>query len=1028
MSNFSVLHISDLHISNPEDPTAKRLRDSLLTDIKKVVDKHSLKIDAIAMTGDSVDKGGNPEAYKIAEKFYKALLNDLNLSNDKLLFVPGNHDIPRREPVRLLIQNGSKEDFMEEKRFSENWETLETRFSAFYNFTKSVNGNERPLSQYLGADSKIIQANNGVIKFLLLNSSWACTGETDFEKIMVGRWQLERLKLKKESNEVSDLTIALIHHPLDWLERNDRLFLIDYLTKKNCLPVDLILHGHIHDGNISSYMSPDKRVTSFVTGIGYPDKTNDIATRTKVANCRYSIYNINSNTGNVEVILRVSNENGTFVADTRLYDSAGETGILTYEYKKKTEKLVDLNAATKEILYSSNEVIEVDAVKIVHEWVGREKELSVLENRKISVLAITGMGGQGKSALASELLRRNSRGGNALYEAGVWIDCRELLHSLHYKIIQSLDKISGGRESTALFRDEKLEDTVRRLIKHLQQKRLLLVFDNVDAYVKADTEGPTSELRPFLDSLLNIEHSSLVIFTCRNPLAHESAAFFHIKLSGLNKEEGNSFFLKRNINILEKNKVYFEEIIKLTHGHPWWLGLIAGQISNNGQTPKESVGKLKAGYVSERERIQQQNYFNDVWEQLNKDRKKLLRYLVEAHKPLTNLEIASFGKGGPVKINQELRRLERLGLIEPHEGSSENDGSNQIFTYQVHPLLREFIHGAFSAIDQESYVQKVLYIFLPRKLVDALFIDYYSLGELVEMNPGSLVDSIETCLMSRNTDRALGLLEQYKEVLTDNGYHHQFQSLACRILDEINWEENNIYNRYKGVKLLAEITQLLNYMGHNGELHYYLKRYESVIEPNTIAYLNFLELVANVAWRDGQFEKSIELTNEHERLAEKLQTTSGVTDVKYTRALAFRDSGEKVKEALELFGELTEKDESHALLGNKARCYYILRNYSKAEEFLRKSLLKILSETSYHAHSNLGFAYLWLVELKLDQGEIRDSKAFLTLVQKVWSEYAPGLLNKVDVVRRKCEGNNEWNDIILNWGEIKEIENSFLNI
>ncbi|MEC0094372.1 hypothetical protein [Paenibacillus macquariensis] len=376
----------------------------------------------------------------------------------------------------------------------------------------------------------------------------------------------------------------------------------------------------------------------------------------------------------------------------------------------------------------------------------------------------------------------------------------------------------------------------------------------------------------------------------------------------------------------------------------------------------------------------------------------------------------------PPKIKQELNRLERLGLVEPHEALKDE------VSYQVHPLLREFVHGIYSLKDQQSYVQKVLYIFLPRKLVDALFIDYYSLGEIEEMKPIDLMDSIETCLLSRNIERALGLLEQYKDVLIDKGYHHKFQSLACRILDEINWEDNNIFNRGNGVKILGSIIQQLNYMGENQQSYYYLKKYESAVEPNTIAYLDFLELAADIGWRDGQYKKTIDYTNEYEVLSEKLQTTRNVSRAKYTRALAFRDSGERVTEALMLFDSMDEElVSSHALVGNKARCYYILKNYSKAEELLNKSLFMLLSETSYYAHSNLGFAYLWLVELMYDQGKIKESRAFFNLVQDVWLEYAPGLISKADLVKEKYRQNSEWNNIEVSLSEAKNIESNFLN-
>lgn len=1002
LRTFGILHLSDLHISASEDPSSARLRESLIEDIKKMIDEKGINIDAIAMTGDVVDKGGDDRSYEIATVFFNDLIDQCGLKSENILFVPGNHDVPRREAIKFLLENTTDDSFNDEAKFIEYWETIYPRFKKFNNFVKTLTGRSDFPDDNLGSGAYLVNTPNGTMKFLLINSSWSAIGNSDYGKLKVSRWQLERLRNNLYAKENADITLALMHHPVDWLAKSEQQVLYDYLTDKRCTPSDILLHGHIHDGKVEHISTPDRNIISLVTGLGYPEKSEKGLERLKNGSCRYSIYCFDVENNKMSTWLRVSRGNGEFVADTLLYKNAGESGYFEQLYKMPLS-LREISTSLSFPTKFDISIAEVDSVKRVPEWVGRESELSLIDSKRISVLAITGTGGQGKSALASEILRRNARGENSKYDAGIWIDCRELPDSLHFKIIQTLDSLSGGKESTALYRDEKLEDTVKRFSKYLVDYNLLLVFDNIDAYVKVDTEGPTSELEPFLNSFLNIEHGSLIILTCRPSFIHDSADFYNLKLSGLSLDDGIEFFKKRGVRFEKGNdENSCKKIIDLTNGHPYWLGLIAGQINSGRDTLKKLVEKFSRREVPERRRIQE--YFKNIWDQLNKERQKLLRYLVEAHRPLTDHEISILDRG-PHKVKQELRRLERLGLVEPHENV------NEITSYQVHPLIREFIHETFTPQAQEQFVQRVLYIFLPRGIVDILFTKNSDFNGFDSVSPSALLESLETCLNSRNTFKALTLIEEYRFKLQNGGFHHQYQSIACRILDTIDWEDSNILHRSKSISFIKNIMEQLVYMGEVTRYTYYLKKYESLIEPNTLAYLSYLILEVDIAWRTGEYTRSIQLSYKCEELIEKLDITYGIKSVKFTRALALRESG-KVQEALELFNEikLTDDDEDDTAthLGNCARCYLKLKDYKKAKEYLTKSLRLLINDDAYISCTNVGYAYVWLAELMFEQQEYEDSKFFLLLGEKVWGEYAPGLLPNIMEIKKRYSTNEDW--------------------
>src|SRR5207245_1070002 len=160
----------------------------------------------------SVDKGGDEKSFHIAEEFYKELLHKLKLSPDKIVIVPGNHDIPRRSAIKLLIDSTSKDEFYDERKFSEHWKTLETRFKNFNNIVRNITSTDDFVSSSFGGGIKNIETEHGKIKFLMLNSSWACLGDNDYSNLYVGKWQLEKLKSIDVKFGDADLTIALLHH------------------------------------------------------------------------------------------------------------------------------------------------------------------------------------------------------------------------------------------------------------------------------------------------------------------------------------------------------------------------------------------------------------------------------------------------------------------------------------------------------------------------------------------------------------------------------------------------------------------------------------------------------------------------------------------------------------------------------------------------------------------------------------------------------------------------------------------------
>ena len=120
MTKLTWLHLSDLHIN------AKTIFDSdivltdLLIDINERILKDGLRPDFIAVTGD-IALNGNDDGYKSAYAFFQQLLQITGLPVNRLLVVPGNHDVDsgrvrpmfrckKRSMSHRLIGQGAQSD------------------------------------------------------------------------------------------------------------------------------------------------------------------------------------------------------------------------------------------------------------------------------------------------------------------------------------------------------------------------------------------------------------------------------------------------------------------------------------------------------------------------------------------------------------------------------------------------------------------------------------------------------------------------------------------------------------------------------------------------------------------------------------------------------------------------------------------------------------------------------------------------------------------------------------------------------
>lgn len=280
----TILHISDLHLTNKESPGFSHLKaaeilSTLLTDVNQIEEEKSVKVDTVFFTGDMTFSGTEEQFAKFDEIFLNPLLASLNLERSDVYFTPGNHDINRNE-VNLLeniLRNSGDENsisdyFNQINNGDVNWKRLDGYFSyesMHLAHSKNCIGNGKLISCFKISHKLYV---------LCINSAWLAQDDTDQEKLRITKQQLDfisRLKIPPDAK-----ILALTHHPLDWLQKDDREKFSTFIEKK----INMLFFGHMHRFKQKAESSFSENITLFM-------QAGTLDTRDSVTG--YSVINFN---------------------------------------------------------------------------------------------------------------------------------------------------------------------------------------------------------------------------------------------------------------------------------------------------------------------------------------------------------------------------------------------------------------------------------------------------------------------------------------------------------------------------------------------------------------------------------------------------------------------------------------------------------------------------------------------------------------------------------------------------------------
>ncbi len=650
-------------------------------------------------------------------------------------------------------------------------------------------------------------------------------------------------------------------------------------------------------------------------------------------------------------------------------------------------------------------------------WVGRKKEIENISVDIFKVIFITGIGGQGKSALAAYYVK-NCFDSN-LFEYADWRDFKEETNRFQTKLISIIKRISNNKVAANQLEYISNIELVDLFFKCLSDKKIIFVFDNIDSYIDLETFTPSGGMKYFFEQALEINHNSKFIFTCRPFIREASSNFYQLTLSGLSEKETEEIFSLYKINI---NKEQLKELSKkaysLTKGHPLWLNLIAAQALRGIETVNKFIQSIedKTDFIEEGfSSILSEKILNVVWYSLNNKQQTLLRGIAETVKPetLSNLKKIIESELNGNQIDKAFKVLKNLNLIELKSSDISED---QI---ELHPLVKEYISLKFPKTERAKFItllvqyyDRFIYILKPQLSSNMSLSDFQNWTSKIELQ-----------INKGDFKSALVALEEVSASIISAGFSEEYLRVSERLFYSIDFKLA-IENEYPYFETQFEtLTQVMTQCGKFNDCELFLEKYSKFINGKSSKYLSYCSGKCYLYWYQEKFNEAIEIGE----YGVFLINNSGISDnysLRHNLALSRRDSkiDKNIKEALLYFlkGENVENiinnvnvDLGGHFYGNIGKCLEFLNDKVNALTCYYISFSILCDEDNNNSKLNLGYAASWIYSILKDTKNKLDSLYFLKQSINSWEHSSPPRAEKMK---------KEWKHFIFDKQSKQEIE------
>lgn len=628
-------------------------------------------------------------------------------------------------------------------------------------------------------------------------------------------------------------------------------------------------------------------------------------------------------------------------------------------------------------------------------WVGRSDELSLFRNQNVKVFAVTGIGGQGKSTLIAKFLEDLPKE----YELWDWRDCKEESNTLHTHLVRLIERITRGRRRAKDLTGEGFEAIIKLFFTLAASCRGVFAFDNIDKYINAHSAQAVGGMDLLIRSALKDVGASKFIFTARPKLDYGVPQFLQIELLGLSVEDAEALLTARGLNADHKA---IEEVHELTQGHPLWINLIATQVNKNRIDLRDLILKIRSG----KEAGLPNSMLREVWKTLTPKQQKLLRYLAEMVKPETERQLERYVERelNPNQFNKIIRQLKSLDLVVV------KSPVNGLDTFELHPLIREFVRRQYSQSERSPYISSII-LFFDKVIVSMR-------GNLNDNSPYALIQNwttkVELLVNSGDYLQALVVLDEVRPALLCNGYTEEFIRLAVALFSVFDWTDVNACDKLEFEGVCKDLVEVLAQMGRFDESEDFMKRFEDIVAGATSRYVCLCQMRTYHYWTKGEYD----MAKDWGRRGVDLKQQSNIDtrhDCAHDLALAQRDSGE-IETAMIHFLHGVELDEvcdpslinvdaGGAFYGNIGRCLYLKKEFPKALICVAKSAWLLSKDRDKSTAINIGWASRWLGDILMELGNFEMSYICYRRAYQRWRTVSPPKADDAQLMCTKLQPN-----------------------
>lgn len=267
------IHLSDLHFGHGRTGEMRFDQETVIDAIRDDVRLMAGELgppDVVFLTGDIAFSASTDE-YSDASTWLGSLLGDLKIGPDRLLMVPGNHDVNRKKVSEgssqevhdaLRLKPAKLFDYLEkEDKMAAIWPKL----AAYQQFAEKLDSTT--ISAAKPFWTRQLDNRLGPVKVIGLNTVLLSFNSDDRpDNLALGLRQLKSAIAESKAKEDASLLLVLQHHPPEWLVDGEGLR--EGLGK---FP-NILLCGHVHSphGLVSTSLDSASRI-ELVAGAGHMD-------------------------------------------------------------------------------------------------------------------------------------------------------------------------------------------------------------------------------------------------------------------------------------------------------------------------------------------------------------------------------------------------------------------------------------------------------------------------------------------------------------------------------------------------------------------------------------------------------------------------------------------------------------------------------------------------------------------------------------------------------------------------------------